>query len=390
MTTLMGLVLCMSAFAYGRPTLNLSYEDAGERVMFRGAGLCDSDTFRIRVIDSLNGDSGWYVSGSGKTEWNVDRKKNGDCGFNFQLSKKVLVPGYVLQAVTYANGRRTHQMSKALPCELSPARLVLVFNGDFEFDVVLEQPMSCGSTGGRDPFPRREPSYPRPQPMPEEPQQNCSSTVFTTSPTDVAVNVSCRLPDYVSVRLLDTQGLVLCGNVSFQAGVTPARACTASVRNPNVRLPYRLEVMTTKREYFNTSGMIVKDASFNAKPFGEYLMGTNLSPGAKDKNFGRGEYWDVSISAKVQDADVDASENQALIKVELIDLSNGKAIRSAMVNTGRTVQFDLEHEHVKPIFGKRKHTGDLSMGSNQLVVRIWDAYNGGTYVDLPVVNVNIN
>src|SRR4051812_411341 len=111
------IALTSSVFAYGRPSLNINYDASGEgRMMLEGHNLCDSNTFRIRIVDSLTGDSGWYTSARGNTEWAISRTREGDCKISMQLSKRVLIPGYVFQAVTYADGRRMHQLSKTIPC----------------------------------------------------------------------------------------------------------------------------------------------------------------------------------------------------------------------------------------------------------------------------------
>jgi hypothetical protein len=117
----------------------------------------------------------------------------------------------------------------------------------------------------------------------------------------------------------------------------------------------------------------------------------NLSAPKKKKAFGRGWYWPATISGNAYDADVDASEGQARIKVELIALVNGgeQVLKTANVNSTGNYSFTVEHELVDPFFGQPKRRGELQQGENRLKVRVWDAYEGKTYVDLPEVRVTV-
>src|SRR5271154_5154615 len=95
---LFGILASAQGFSYYvRPTLNITYDEYDNgRLMLRGSGLCDSDAFRVRIIDSVTGDAGWYQSRSGNIQWPITRQSNGDCRIEMQLSKRVLVPGNVL------------------------------------------------------------------------------------------------------------------------------------------------------------------------------------------------------------------------------------------------------------------------------------------------------
>lgn len=371
------LVLLCSSIAFATPSAYFSYalNSQGEpQLKVRGVELCDSQTFRIRVTDDLTGDSGWYKSERGNTEWQVNNRA---CTLNMFLAKKYLVPGYTLEVRTYAaNGRRLHSFSTTIPCEES--RWVTEFSDRAVYETVVARPISCGGPIGQQP-----------------PVVTCDVDVKPSPQNrDLGqVYVSCNEPMGVIVNAYGVNGNVLCSNPRFFANPNAAEVCYFN-RDRSRKLQYRVDVNSaaTGALVGSYAGTLLKEATYFYPPQGTLVSERYVQPPTQNKALGRGLYWDVSVKALVADGDVDPSENQRLIKVELIEVINGveKVIKSDLANSGQTVEFKLEHEYVVPkLIGKPHEAGDLRRGTNTLKVRVWDAYQGSSKIDLPEITVVI-
>lgn len=342
-----------------------------------GRDLYDSSVFRLRVTDRLTGDSGWYTSNSGKTQWDVQNGK-----LNMTLQQSILVPGFVIELRTYtADGRRTHSFAKRIPCRPDD------YSATFADEIWLydgEQIGSVGECGGT----------PQPPPPPPPPQLTCSTDVRLVdgARTQAGVFVACSEGIGADVRVYNSDnGNLLCSNNRFYATPGQASACSFA-RNPEYKVAYLVEIRTADGQLLTRRDLLPKDATYRHAPRGSYSHGLSIVAEKKRKLLGRGFYWPVTISAQVTDSDVDASEGRALIKVELVLVANGaeRVLKSTNVNSGSTASFSVEHEYVDPFFGQPKHVGDLDHGLNRLKVRVWDAYQGQSYVDLQDVSVQVN
>jgi hypothetical protein len=384
------LVLLCSSIALARPSAYFSYalNSQGEpQLKVRGVDLCDpygEATFRIRVTDDLTGDSGWYTSERGNTQWPVNKNA---CTVNMFLARKYLLPGKTLELRTYAgSGRRMHSFSVTIPCEES--RWVAAFSDSVVYETEVARPISCGGQ-------QQPPVYQPPQQPPQQPTLSCNASVGTDSrnPNVAKAYVNCNQNTGAAVSVFGPQGSLLCENQRFFATTLDGEVCSFN-RDRSHRLDYKIKVYAADSGALigSTEGTVVKDATYFYPPQGTLVSDRFVQPVTQNKALGRGQYWDVSVKALVADGDVDPSENQRLIKVELIEVINGgeKVIKSDMANSGQTVQFSLEHEYVVPkLIGKPHESGDLHRGSNTLKVRVWDAYQGNVHVDLPEVTVVI-
>lgn len=97
---------------YHHPSMQF-HRNSNAQLVLKGRELCDSETFKIRIIqDTLFGeDRDWYTSHSGKTEWDIN-----NCAINMTLNEEIsdqlLFPGTRLEVRTYAaSGRKTHTFS---------------------------------------------------------------------------------------------------------------------------------------------------------------------------------------------------------------------------------------------------------------------------------------
>lgn len=373
--------VCVSASAYAAPSVrfylrNNIVNDEPEFVV-QGRDLCDSDTFRLRVTDAVNSDTGWYRSNSGRTSWGIQA-----CTLSMQLSQKVLVGGNVLELRTYrtdlnGNMRKTHSFMKFIPCDARGLGAVFsdrvwIYDGD------NVMPVDCG---------RIVTPTPTPTPL------SCKADVRVSneSRSRAGLLVSCSEATGTDVRIYNHEnGNLLCKNERFYATQNLATACTFN-RDPLRKLAYLVEIRTGRGELLTSKDTLVKDASYLHDPEGEYKHGRALTPPKKKKLFGRGFYWPVKIHGLVADADVDPSEGKARIKVELIALVDGgeRVLKTTYVNSRSEFAFDIEHEYLDPFFGQPKRRGELQQGTNRLLVRVWDAYDGSSHTDLPDVTVEV-
>ncbi|HEX4924955.1 MAG TPA: hypothetical protein VFV50_12755, partial [Bdellovibrionales bacterium] len=375
MKLLLALTLMVSIDAQAAPSakfyLRNNIVNGEPELVVQGRDLCDSDTYRIRVSDSLTGDSGWYMSNSGRTSWGIHA-----CTFSMQLSQKILIGGNILELRTYrtdlnGNRRKTHSFVRVIPCDhrdFGAAFLESVWIYDNES---VELP-DC-----------RRVVTPTPEPL------RCRSEVRVSSESRsrAGLLVACSEAVGSDVRIYNHEnGNLLCKNERFYATRSLATACTFA-RDPMAKLSYLVEIRTGRGELLSQKDILVKDPSYLHEPEGDYKHGSSITPPKKKKLFGRGFYWPVTINGVVSDADVDPSEGKARIKVELIMLydSGERVLKTATVNSRAEFAFSIEHEYRDPFFGQPKRRGELQQGTNRLFVRVWDAYEGNSRVDLPVI-----
>ena len=210
--------------------------------------------------------------------------------------------------------------------------------------------------------------------------------------TQAGLLVACSEGVGTDVRLYNSEnGTLLCNNGRFYASPSLATACTFN-RNPYQKLSYLIEIRTSTGELFTRRDILVKDPSWQYAPQGTYGHALTITTEKKKKAFGRGFYWPATIRARVSDGDVDPTEGKSYIKVDLVIMENGgeRVLKTAYSNSLSEVAFEVEHEFVDPFFGQPKHRGDLNHGENRLKVRVWDAYEGQSHVDLGEIRVHVN
>ncbi|MEQ1875736.1 MAG: hypothetical protein ABL958_03760 [Bdellovibrionia bacterium] len=393
MKILMSLAaLLVSASAFAAPSAKFVYRsnisNGQPSLHVSGRDLYDSDVYRLRVTDSLTGDSGWYTSNSGKTQWDL---QNGN--LTMQLQQSILVPGFVIELRTYRKDaygqiRKTHSFAKRIPCR--PDQYASVFADE----IWIYDGEQIGNAGECNVINPPSPPPPPPPPPPTPTPLTCSVDVRVTDQSRVlgAFRVACSEAVGTDVRIYNSDnGSILCSNPRFYASPMLATACTFN-RNPNVKLPYMIEIRTATGELFTRRDVLVKDPTWAYQPEGAYSHGLTVVTEKKKKALGRGFYWPAKITARVSDGDVDPSEGNSRIKVELVLIDGGgeRVLKTAFSNSQAQVSFEVEHEYVDPFFGQPKHRGDLNHGDNRLRIRVWDAYEGQGHIDLPEVHVQVN
>jgi len=377
---LLSTVVSSAEAATPRIQLNYKLNVENEPIFsVRGENLLDSDVYRIRVTDNLMGETGWYKSKTGNIEWDINQNTG---KFYIQLSDSLLQYGYVFEIRTYrfsgAQYIETHRFRVGVPCDRNS------FYDVFSDTIWVYESNQYSYRNCHDPIPE-------PTPVPLAPTQSCYVDAKANGDRS-NILVKCNLATGADVRVYQqSTGNLLCQeNRYLTSSYTVACAVT---RSPYQRSDYLIEIRTANGELFSAKQTVVKDPTYNHKPSGQYQQGLNIVPTKEEKWFGRGYYWQASISAVVTDDDVDSSEGRPHVKVELILLKDGaeKVISYSHVNTGGTAQFALEHQYIKPkLFGKPRHTGNIDMGQNVLKIRIWDAYDGKNYVDLDEVTVDVH
>jgi hypothetical protein len=248
-------------------------------------------------------------------------------------------------------------------------------------------------------FAAAPPPPPPPQDLPPQnlpPPPTCSASVAV--PRDnrnvATVVVSCSEQMGVSVAVFEVgTGRLLCDNGRFFAANFEGGACSFP-REKARRLDYKIRVnaVPSGALMVDQGGTVTKDPTFNYPPQGRLVSSAYLKPASQKKALGRGLFWDAIVKVYVSDADVDPTEGRALIKVEIVDTTGGteKVLDSTMANSDQAVEFKVEHEHVEPLaFGKPHESGALKMGHNTLKVRVYDAYQESSRIELPEISVDL-
>jgi hypothetical protein len=235
---------------------------------------------------------------------------------------------------------------------------------------------------------------PPPPDIPPPPTCSASVEVPRSNPNVAMVVVSCSEQMGVAISAFEANdGRLLCDNSRFFASVGESSACSFP-RNKTRRLDYKIKVNAVPSGVLmvDTDGTVIKDPTFNFPPQGRLVSNAFLKPAKQQKRMHNGFFWDAIVKVYVSDADVDPTEGKALIKVEIVDTTDGteKVLDSQMANSDQAVEFKVEHEHLDPLmFGKPHESGKLKMGRNTLKVRVYDAYQDSAHIDLPEVTVDL-
>ena len=354
---------------YTRPYITVASN--GDQITLAGQSFCDGSYFRIRVSNDYNGNDGWYVSNTGNSQWSL----NSNGSFSHTVAKRYMTPGNLFQVIVYtASGYPKYYFTRQLPCRMED--VLVFFNNPFTWstDVGFVTVMNCGQPG--------------PGPVvPTLPQQYCTVNVVPSS-FQVGVAVSCSLlgrDAYLSLVDRNTR-VQLCSARFLTTG--GAQVCSFA-RVPTQKIAYEYDIQSDGFSD-HRAAIVYKDPSFDALPQGQYTGGTELAPQGQSKSRGQ-KRWDALISVRVSDADVDASEGQGLIPVELVNMTTGATVETKMANSGDEVRFNLYRAYVNPWVGKKHFEGTLNEGENKFFVRVRDAYNGSARpAELPAVTVRVN
>lgn len=357
--------------------------DGSVRVI--GSDLCEADIFKIRVTDDIIDEKSWYTSHAGNTSWKIGQQS---CAVNMEVAQDLLQPGKTIEVRTYKNstGEKVDTFQYNIPC--TETEVISVLTDGFDIFIGSVSMNSCQASL---PSPKKE-SSPRALPTPPpKPVQSCTSRV-EKSANQIQVSYRCDLPDDVDVKVTESMtGEVVCLE-RFKSAVSGYRPLSCNIgRNSFKTMKLNVQI-DSRKGLFSKNHMVEKEATFTTAPMAQLLnsLKINVTP-SYGIIFKEDKTWKTTIKAQVFDADVSREENKYLIKVELVQKVNGRLYligQSNVYNTGDVATFVLKTTYSSPgLFTSGGMGGDkLSLGNNQLYLRIHDAYNLNemAFIDYPV------
>lgn len=357
--------------------------DGSVRVI--GSDLCEADIFKIRVTDNIKDEKSWYTSHAGNTSWKIGQQS---CAVNMEVAQDLLQPGKTIEVRTYKNstGEKIDTFQYNIPC--TETEVISVLTDGFDIFIGSVSLNSCQAS----PSSTEEKSTPRPQPTaPPEPVQSCTSKI-EKSAKQIQVSYRCNLPDDVDIKVTDSMtGEVVCLE-RYKSAVSGYRPLSCPVARNSLKTMNLIVHIDSRKGQFSQNHLIEKEATFTALPTAQLLSGLeiNVTP-SYGIIFQKDKAWRATIKAQIFDADVSREENRNLIKVELVRKVNGRLYligQSNVYNNGDIATFALKTTYSSPgFFTSGGMSGDkLSIGRNQLYLRIHDAYNLNelAFIDYPV------
>lgn len=96
------------AHPYEKPQVSFSRSNTGQ-IIIRGKRLCDSDFFRIRIVEDRKSDDdekSWYRSSNGKTAWEIGNCSIEPFTLNRDVSDKLKYTNSKIEVRTYNESRK--------------------------------------------------------------------------------------------------------------------------------------------------------------------------------------------------------------------------------------------------------------------------------------------
>lgn len=366
---------------------NLRFAVVGD---FREAnGDCLAKTFSIGVYDTQSGESNWYVSKAGKSEWNVNSQK---CNTNQEISHDLLQYGKVIEVRAYDSyGRTLDRYFANIPCE---EKMAITQDG---LDILMgtattTSALVCGNAKSdavvvKD---RTEETIVLPTPPPPPTLQSCalSASVNKFDSSIVEVKASCNISGVAYLRM-NINGRSV---ISRYVDVFDRTSMIAVVaRNPYKSMAY--EILLTDqygKTLSSVSNTILSDPTFDSMVTGSYQTSASQLATVEKDSFGEGLSYSAVISLKVEDLDLKDARRE--IRVELIDSQTGKIVYDGIrnVTSGETVVFGVHGRFEDNFFGNYWDLNyTLKPGKNSFFVRVYDAFHPNNYVDLKTVTVMV-
>lgn len=390
-------LLSFAANAVAGVKLNFSDKSNGNlRFAVIGNNLCPANVFKIRVYNNEKDTVSWYKSKTGNEVWNIGK----DCAINQELKHDLLKSGQVIELRTYKKTRngsleKIASYRKAIPCYEREEILITLNYLELE-SVERVESLVCGSGQVSQPNTNTTVIVNNP-PVKSEAQQNCIASAKANSNNDriIDVNVSCNLREDLEVMTIVGNQIICRNHIddSKISGLGSTNACSFE-RNPKNALNVQVEITGgDSRLVFKSSHNISKGATYDHPVTANYLTANQITPVKQDKAFKRGYFWEAEIRAKIEDRDIDSSDPQNVIRVELINSATQAVVDRRALSSGAEVKFNLMGQFIKPrLFGDNHWDDEASLqeGENRFIIRVYDAYQNTNYIDLPVTSVFVN